>query len=544
MTSEEFEILLNADKETEHLEFKEAKTSFNFNKSRHSICGYCVALANERGGKLILGIKENKPLRKIVGTKAFSNIAKLEKDIFNFWNRRVSIQEINYKEKRVIIITIPSRPIGEPLQFKGQYLMRVGENLESMTPDQIKKILNEAITDYSSQIIKGVSYKDLSKQALTELKKLLKQSGRFQRNINNITNKQLLRDLRLIKNDKITIAALILLGKNEIVKRFLPYVEIRFGYKINENEIRNQDTEIYSGGYLLFYNQILKKINLRNITIHIPQGMFLLDKKTFNEETIREAINNAIIHRDYSIIETIFIIQTQNKIIIKSPGGLLEGVTIKNIMDESKIRNKLIADVLYKCEFVEQFGNGVNLMIKNQLSLGKNPPNYDKTDKYHVILELDGVIQDMEFAKYVSRIANEKQKQFNDQELIILSQIKNDKRIKSNKITKGLLELELIEKIRDGKYILSKQYYDYVNKKGEYTRRKGLDKATNKILIIEHLKNYKKGYIFEFIEVLKNIPQKTINKYLRELKEEKKIELIGNPKISKGKKQAYWCLIK
>ncbi len=55
-------------------------------------------------------------------------------------------------------------------------------------------------------------------------------------------------------------------------------------------------------------------------------------------------------------------------------------------------------------------------------------------------------------------------------------------------------------KMRGTKFILSKRYYEYVGKKGEYTRKKGLDKEANKLLIIEHLKNYEKGYIKDFVE--------------------------------------------
>ena len=324
----------------------------------------------------------------------------------------------------------------------------------------------------------------------------------------------------------------------------MPYAEIRFGYKISESEIRNQDMEVYADGYLLFYNKIWEKINSRNITLHIPQGMLLLGRKAFEESTIREAINNAIIHRDYSERETIFITQTQTKVIIKNPGGLLEGVTPKNIMDESKTRNKLIAEILYKCELVEQFGSGVNLMIKNQLSLGNNPPDYTKSYTNHVVLEIDESIQDMEFAKYVIKVADEKQKQLNDEELRILVDIKNNKRVKAKGITKNLLELGLIEKIENRKYILSKKYYIDTNQKGEYTRRKGLGKNTNKALILEHLKNYKKGYVEDFAEVLKDVPKPTVKRYLQELKEEEKIELIGNPRVSRGKDKAFWKLKK
>lgn len=542
MDNESFEKLLNSNKETEHLEFKEARNSYNFEKGIHSLCGYFVALANEKGGKMILGVSDKFP-RKVVGTSAFNNVGKLKKSLFDKFNYKIEIEEFYYNDSRILIIYVPSRPIGRWLEFEGRALMRIGDSLVNMSSDQQRKIINEEYEDYSSKIIEGASLLDLSIDAINELRKLLRQSNRVDKDISLFNDKQLLIDLRLIKNTKITLAALVLLGKEGSLKKFLPNVEIRFGYRISEQEIRNQDSKIYSEGYLIFYDEIWEKIDSRNLSLHIPEGLRLLEKKAFNEETIREAINNAIIHRDYSQPGTILIIQTQDKIEITSPGGLLEGITIENMIDETETRNKLIADVLYKCGFVEQFGNGVNLMVANQLALGKSLPDYNKTTDHKVVLKIDGTIKDLEFARYVHRVAEKKEKQLNDKELLVLNKIKNNKKIESREIARGLRDLGLIEYLGGGKYILSKEYYKKMDKKGEYTRRKGLDKETNKELILSHLRRWGKGYMKEFLEALRYaVPKYTINNYLSELKEEGKIELVGNPRIVRGKNAAYWKL--
>ena len=97
----------------------------------------------------------------------------------------------------------------------------------------------------------------------------------------------------------------------------------------------------------------------------------------------------------------------------------------------------------------------------------------------------------------------------------------------------------MIERLTHRKWILSKQYYTAVKHTGEYTRRRGLDKRTNKLLIIEHLKQHKKGYISDLMEAIKK-PKLTVNKYLSELKNEGFIILVGNPKASRGRDRAYW----
>lgn len=124
--------------EDEHLEFKEAKSQFDFDK----LLKYCVALANERGGKLLLGI-EDKPPRLVVGTNAFRNPQKTAEDIFNKLGFRVDVEEVQHPDGRVVVLHIPSRPLGHPYELDGSYWMRSGESLVSMTPEQLKQIFAE-----------------------------------------------------------------------------------------------------------------------------------------------------------------------------------------------------------------------------------------------------------------------------------------------------------------------------------------------------------------------------------------------------------------
>ena len=442
----------------------------------------------------------------------------------------------------MLTIDVPSRPIGEALEFDGQYLMRVRDELLPMSSDKLKSINNEAIGDYSSKVVSDAVYSDLSEEAIQELRSLLGGSTRVEKDISKQKDNQMLQDLGLIDGEKITVAALVLLGRNSSLKRFIPNSEIRYGYKSEIKEIRNQESVIYSEGYLLYYDKLWEKIDSKNMVLHIPYGLQIKEIKVFDEETVREAVNNAIIHRDYSEQEPVIIIQSPYYLNITSPGGFPYGINIDNIASTTKTRNKLIADVLYKCEFVEQFGNGVNLMIKNQLSSGKNPPNFHLSDKYRVNLSLDGTIKDMEFAKYVLKVASKLKIYLNDTELMMLYEIREGKKVVNNQVIKELKDAGVIEKVNSNKYILSKQYYASVDKKGLYTRRKGLDRKTNINLIISHLENYTKGYMKDFVDVLKDVPKSTINSYLSELKENGVVELVGNASSWSGPNKAFWHL--
>ncbi len=137
-TCEQINTWRAAKSETEHLEFKEAKNQFDF----ETLLECCVALANERGGILLLGIA-NKPPRPVVGTNAYLNITKTTEDLFKKLGFRVDIEEVQHPDGRVLVFHIPSRPIGHPYHLNGSYLMRSGEALVPMTQDQLKQIFKE-----------------------------------------------------------------------------------------------------------------------------------------------------------------------------------------------------------------------------------------------------------------------------------------------------------------------------------------------------------------------------------------------------------------
>src|SRR5687767_8767057 len=113
---------LRAPREDEHLEFKEAKQQFDTGR----LIDYSVALANERGGKLILGVTNALP-RRVVGTAAFPDPAAPREKIFQALRLRVEIDELQHPNGRVLVFHIPSRPVGTPLCHDGRYLMRLNE---------------------------------------------------------------------------------------------------------------------------------------------------------------------------------------------------------------------------------------------------------------------------------------------------------------------------------------------------------------------------------------------------------------------------------
>ncbi|MBI3551068.1 MAG: ATP-binding protein [Elusimicrobia bacterium] len=143
MTPPELQKLLESRSEGEHLEFKEARNSYEF----ETLVDYCVALANEGGGYFILGVTNTTP-RRVVGTKAFDVPERTVGGIYERIHLKVAWHEIAHAEGRVLAFEVPPRPQGQPMHYKGRYLMRAGEELVPMTPDQLKKIIEEGQPDF------------------------------------------------------------------------------------------------------------------------------------------------------------------------------------------------------------------------------------------------------------------------------------------------------------------------------------------------------------------------------------------------------------
>ena len=134
----------------------------------------------------------------------------------------------------------------------------------------------------------------------------------------------------------------------------------------------------------------------------------MFDIPFFNEQVIREVVNNAFAHRDYRLQSEIVIKHYPAKLIIASPGGFPLGVTIDNILTVSSTpRNRLLTDVLALTGIVERAGQGMDVIFRLTLSEGKQTPDYEKSDDYQVVAILSSIVKDPGFALFIKSIQQE-----------------------------------------------------------------------------------------------------------------------------------------
>lgn len=529
-TDQQLQAVMPAD-EFEHLEFKSAERKF----ASETLFEYCVALSNEGGGNLILGVTDKKP-RRVVGTSCFPSIAAIKTRILDTLNFRVDVFEIMSGGKRVLVFSCPPRPVGMPRAYKGKYMMRSGESLIPMTPEVLERIFAESQPDYSGQVCAGATIEDLSPEAIAEFRaRWIRKSGN--RALEGASESQILADAHLLDNGGVTLAALILLGKPESLTRFLPQAELIFEYRQNDASIEYQDRVEYRAGFFLWANAIWEKINARNEKHSYREGLFRYEIPAFNEDVVREALLNAVTHREYRDGRSIFVRQYPNRLEITSPGGFPDGVTAENIIYRQHPRNRRIAEALQFCGLVERSGQGADRMFRMCIQEGKNRPSFAGSDESLVILTLDGQIRDPRFVQYLDRLAEERGISLNINDFLVLDLVRKGQTVPDQLKDRlaHLIEQGVIEKAGRGRgvtHVLSHALYQHVGQSGAYTRRKGLDEGHNQQLVLQHIGNcgVNGASMTEFEQVLPSKTRPQISALLKRLKEAGKIRVEGKTK--------------
>ena len=521
MTIDELKHLKESE---DKVEFKAAEHNYPFAGGSHTLqeerrkcfLGYIVAFANEGGGMLVLGMADKMPHDVVGSDFGEEKLGALEDETYVRLGIRVKMEELYENNKRVLIVHIPGRPVGKMLKFEGVPLMRVGESLRNMSDEEMFAILSEQEPDFSAKICEGITIADLDEIALRTMKE------KYARKQNNtgflqLSNEQVLSDLNLLRNGTLNYAALILLGTKEILQERLPQCKTVWEFRNSDSQIHHDARTIVETPLYIAIDEIWHLINQPTLNKKRPvqAGAYIFDLYDFNEAVIREAVLNAIAHRDYTITSEVVIRQYPNKIIINNPGGFPKGVTIDNILTVSSTpRSRIMTEILEKTGLVERSGQGVDKIYSITLSEGKPEPDYTKSDMFQVSLCLETEIIDKAFHIFLNQHQNsDKEPKLGVEQIITLSKIRDSHFQKLNpEIVSQLENVGLIQKVsgHTNRYTLSEEYHHLLNESLKIGKRY-IVKEVEQILLALQGNQLKMG---ELEEVLKDSLTRNQIKYL------------------------------
>ncbi len=353
MTLDELKILLQSS-ENEHIEYKEASKQYDLKK----LMKYCVAFANEGGGRLVLGVNDQ---RQIIGTMAFQNIGNLKSKILDQLNIRVDIVELEDDDKRVLVLDIPARPRGTALHFNGAYFMRSGEDLVPMSADQLQRIFAEGKPVFEYQLA-------LENMSGDEVVSLLDVQAYF--DLINIplpkTQVMILdrfnREKLVIKKDalfSITNLGAILFAKDLNNFESLARKAVRLIVYDGNSKIHTKRDITGVKGYAVAFKFLIQYIMGQIPAKEVIETGLRKQLSEYPKLAIRELVANALIHQDFeSRGNNVMIEIYDNRIEISNPGKPI--ITVDRFIDEYQSRNEKLADLMRRLHICEEKGSGID----------------------------------------------------------------------------------------------------------------------------------------------------------------------------------------
>lgn len=320
------------------------------------ICGF----ANASGGKLYIGIDDK---GKVTG---IDNHGSLLEELPNKFRDVLGVYaEVNLQSengKHFLEIIVPRFDV--PISVRGKYYVRTGSTLQELKGPALNEfILRRTGKTWDELPVESATLKDIDEEAIKFFIKKSLRSKRIASDAAEEDTKTLLSNLHLINgNGKLKNAALLLFG-NDPKKYFTSaYFKIgRFGK--SDADLKFQD--VVEGNLIEMADKVLEILKNKYLVFPIHyEGMQRVEELEYPEPALREAILNAIVHKDYKG-STIQLSVYDDRLSLWNPGALPDELNIEMLKGKhpSHPRNKSIAEVFFKAGYIEAWGRGISMMM-------------------------------------------------------------------------------------------------------------------------------------------------------------------------------------
>ncbi len=376
-TPEQIDLWRSVPKEHQQLEFKEAKLQYDTGKLQD----YCVAIANEGGGQLLLGVANKLP-RPITGTQAFPDTNAIAERLFAWLRFRVDVESVLHPDGRVVVFHIPSRPKGTAYSHDGKYLMRSGEELVPMSEDRLRAIFAEGEPDWLEEpSIRHLSAQDvvslLDTQTYFELRKLAYPTGQ----------KGVLERLehdRLIEHQtrgySIKRLGALLLAKRlsdfPDVSRKAARVVVYSGKSKVDTKLDQPGERGYASGFRGLVRFVMEQLPQNEVI----EDAIRKEQKLVPDIVVRELIANALIHQDFTVGGSSIMIEVySDRLEISNPGHPM--VPEQRFIDGYQSRNERLADLMRRMGVCEEKGSGIDKVVHSVEVFQLPAPEFTTTHK-------------------------------------------------------------------------------------------------------------------------------------------------------------------
>ena len=360
-------------KESEKLEFKETL------RMKDEICAAVSSFSNASGGAILIGVTDAGALKGLdIGKKTTTDLAEyIKKNTDPNIFPEIKVHDV---ESMKIISVMVKESHNKPVFFRGRAYKRVGDTSPKINSSEIRALAKESGPKvyWDEQICKGAALSDIDDEKV----RAFLRKAKYERNYDiepETPVREAMERLKLICRNKLTNAAVLLFGKKP--QDFFMQAETRCARFKGTEPLEFIDMKVFGKSIIDQRNDAVEFVK-EHIKLHAKiVGTERVETWEYPIEAIREAITNAVCHRDYDVSSNVQVRIFDDRIEIWNPGTLADGLTIEKLQGEheSILRNPLVGKCFFQIKFIEQWGTGTNRIIGETIAHGLPEPVFEDT---------------------------------------------------------------------------------------------------------------------------------------------------------------------
>lgn len=464
-----------------------------------------VALANTDGGSLYLGVEDDGSPSGVC--EEHKDTTGLVAYIANSTVPPVAVRaEIEIcEDKQIVVIEVP-RSLSVVSTSSGKIVRR--RLKADGTPESVPMYPYELSTrlsdlgrlDLSAEPVLDATQADFDPQEVQRLHNIISTYKSSDNSLAEMQDEDLEKALGLVKvidgSSVPTLTGLLLLGRESALRNFVPTHEVTFQV-LSGTEVKVNET--FHTPLLKAFVQINQLFEHWNPTTELIVGLFSELVPDFDKQAFREALVNALGHRDYSILGRVRVQIDDEGLTIANPGGFMEGIDLHHLLTaEPRGRNPCLMDAMKRIGLAERTGRGIDRIYEGALSYGRPSPDYSSSRENLVSLFIARSAPDRQFVAMLAEEQERTGRPLSVNALLVLNMLKNERRCSFNMMTqeldmnelrlkstlRQLQEVGLIE--RTGSYyLLGAKVYKRTGRMKEYVRQTDIDRLRYPELIMK-----------------------------------------------------------
>ena len=405
-----------------------------------------VCLSNGGGGILLIGVEDD---GRVTGARARHGASTDPDRVAALLSNRtmpalgcaVSMHNIDGAEVLAVQVPAAATPVGTIDGRFQRRALRVDGKPECVAyhaHEMLAHEISRGAQDHAAVEVPGASWSDLDPLEFDRLRRLVRQ-GRGDNALVELSDQDIAKALGVVTANGeihgIRVGALLLFGREDALRRHIPTHEVAFqvlkGLEVEVNDFVRWPL-------LRVAEELDARFRARNTEEEIQLGIVRIAIPAIPERSFREAVANALVHRDYTRLGPVAVQWHEDRLEVSSPGAFPAGITLHNLLVAPPTpRSPILADSFRRAGLVERTGRGIDLIFEGQLRYGRRLPDYGRSTAEAVVVSISSGPADLGITRYVAEEAGQGHR-LDLSVLLVLNEVYRERRANAARISEVL----------------------------------------------------------------------------------------------------------